>query len=75
METVNYIDKAINSSDDMLTVVEFIKATNYPIDTFMIDRFWHSMEEDKLIYIDDELIKWMGYSNSEKKFYEVIAEQ
>ena len=29
----------------------------------MVDRFWDTMEDGRLIYIDDELIKWMGYSN------------
>ncbi len=60
--SVNYIEKALTVSTEMLTVTEFIKATDFPIDMFMIDRFWHTMEEDKLIYVDDELIRWMGYN-------------
>ena len=30
----------------------------------MIDRFWNTMEEEKLIYVDDDLVSWMGYSNT-----------
>lgn len=48
----------------LLTVEEFIAATKYPIDTFMIDRFWNTMNEDRLIYVDDALISWMGYEAS-----------
>jgi hypothetical protein len=59
---MDYIAKALESPE-MLTVVDFIKFVDYPIDTFMIDRFWASMEDDQLIYVDDELIRWMGYSN------------
>jgi hypothetical protein len=50
------------AADHMLTIVEFIEVTKYPIDTFMIDRFWNTMEHNRLIYVDDELISWMGYS-------------
>ena len=67
MEFTNYIDKALAASNEMLTVIEFIKVIDYPIDMFMIERFWNNMEEDKLIYVDDELIKWMGYSGELKK--------
>jgi hypothetical protein len=58
---MDYIVKALESPE-MLTVSDFIKFVDFPIDTFMIDRFWASMEDDQLIYVDDELIRWMGYS-------------
>lgn len=60
----NYITKALEHSD-LLTVPEFIKYVNYPIDTFMIDRFWASIKKNQLIYVDDDLIRWMGYNSSE----------
>ena len=58
----DYIEKALSESDELLTVIDFIKVTKFPIDAFMIDRFWNTMEEDQLIYVDEELIRWMGYS-------------
>jgi hypothetical protein len=61
---MEYITKALESPE-MLTVVDFIHETAYPIDTFMIDRFWNTINDDQLIYVDDELIKWMGYSCEE----------
>jgi phage anti-repressor protein len=57
---MDYIAKAL-SNPNCLSVVDFIHETAYPIDTFMIDRFWSTMNDDRLIYVDDELIKWMGY--------------
>jgi hypothetical protein len=60
---MEYIVKALESPE-MLTVVDFIHETAYPIDTFMIDRFWASMENDQLIYVDDDLIRWMGYESA-----------
>ena len=64
----NYIETALAASkDELLTVIEFIKVAEFPIDVFMIDRFWNTMEEDRLIYVDDELISWMGYANTTAK--------
>jgi phage anti-repressor protein len=61
---MDYIAKAL-SNPNCLSVVDFIHETAYPIDTFMIDRFWNTINDDQLIYVDDELIKWMGYANIE----------
>jgi phage anti-repressor protein len=61
---MDYIAKAL-SNPNCLPVVDFIHETAYPIDTFMIDRFWNTINDDQLIYVDDELIKWMGYSCEE----------
>lgn len=58
-----YINNALQQQD-MLTVAEFIKVTNYPIDTFMIDKFWNTIEDNKLIYVDEQLIRWMGYEGT-----------
>ena len=58
----DYIETTLGASEELLTVIEFIKVTEFPIDAFMIDRFWNTMEEDRLIYVDDELISWMGYN-------------
>jgi hypothetical protein len=56
-----YVKKALDTSADMLTVMEYIKAVDYPINAFMIDRFYHTLGNDQLIYLDDELIQWVGY--------------
>ena len=61
----NYIETAlVASEEELLTVIEFIEITRFPIDVFMIDRFWNTMEENRLIYVDDELIRWMGYKSA-----------
>ena len=45
----------------MLTVIDFITTTNYPIDKLYIDRFWATLKNNMLIYVNDELIQWMGF--------------
>lgn len=60
-----YIEKAL-AVPELLTITEFIKVVEYPIDTFMIDRFWNTMNEDKLIYVDMDLIDWMGFTGEDR---------
>ena len=37
----DYIETALETSEEeLLTVIEFIDVTQFPIDAFMIDKFW-----------------------------------
>lgn len=47
----------------MQDLTTFIQNNNYDIDQIYIDAFWSSIEDDKWIYVNDELIKWMGYTS------------
>ena len=51
----------------MLTIQEFIEDKNYNIDSLYIDKFWESISNDKWIYINDDMLKWMGYNAIEIK--------
>ena len=42
-------------------------ATNCPIDRLYLDKFWHSLQEGQLIYVNDALAQWMGYSDTEAR--------
>jgi hypothetical protein len=53
----------------MFTIQEFIKNKNYNIENLYIDKFWESISEDKWIYIDDNMLEWMGYGIQPKKNY------
>lgn len=52
----------VKSKDEMFTIQEFISETKYNIDNFIIDKFWNNMSNDMDIYIDDSIIRWMGYT-------------
>lgn len=61
-----YIELAIEcrppqDNNDLLTIKEFIEATKFPIDKLYIDKFWASLHDNQLIYVDDDLIRWMGF--------------
>ena len=59
---VNIID--INSK--ILTIKELLKHVNYDINNIYIDQFWDNIENEKWIYIDNELILWMDYKDTKR---------
>lgn len=50
----------------MLTLKEFITATDFAVDKWSMDKFFHNIKDDVPLYIDDETIKWFGYSGEIK---------
>lgn len=55
------------SPNQMLTIKEFINKTEYPIDKFMVDNFFHNLDDDIPIYVNSDLIEWCGYLGELKK--------
>jgi len=68
--------KLTESKKSMLTVQEYIRKTKFNIDTFIINRFWTNMNDDIDIYIDEKIIRWMGYTgeyrNIKKSFMSLL---
>lgn len=52
-----------NGSSKMLSINSFIDKMNYDIDKFYINKYWHNLNDDYPILIDDFLIKSIGYTN------------
>ncbi len=65
---INMAMKAHTVEREMLTVSEFIEVAKYPIDKLYIDRFWASLYDNQLVYVDDELLKWMGFEAADAKY-------
>jgi MSV199 domain-containing protein/Meiotically Up-regulated Gene 113 (MUG113) protein len=63
----------IKENDNLLTVEELLTIVNYAIKKIYFDIFWNNIKDDKDIYIDNEMIKYMGYSdvdiNASKRCY------
>lgn len=51
----------------MLSINSFIDKMNYDIDKFYINKYWHNLNDDYPLLIDDFLIKSIGF-NSEKEY-------
>jgi len=77
----SYVEQALATYEDnteMLSVIDFINITNFPIDNLFIDKFWATLQEDKLIYVTDEIIQWMGFNakqnyNRKKDFLQLLS--
>ena len=62
--TSNKLDNIVNIHSNMLSVKELLNLVNYPINEIYIDKFWDNIENDKWIYIDTEMLKYIGYSDN-----------
>ena len=70
-----YVD-IININNDFLTIKELLKEVKYEYNDLYIDKFWENIQYDKWIYIDNNILSWLGYSNidiiSSKRAYIII---
>jgi len=55
----NIIHKTIN----LLTFKELLDVIDYDINNIYLDKFWNSIEDDKWIYLDNNTILWLGYTD------------
>lgn len=58
----NMLQKALDYSLMIMDIIKFVEVTNFDIDPFMIEKFWHSIKDDSPVYISREILIWMGYS-------------
>ncbi len=74
--TIETLSNNININENILTVKELLKLVNYEFNELYIDKFWSNIESDKWLYIDNEMLKYIGYSdidiNSSKRAYIII---
>ncbi len=57
----------IDINNEMLSVKDILKVVNYNIGNIYIDKFWDSIQYNKWIYIDNDMLLWMGYNCEELK--------
>lgn len=65
-----YIKKIFNESNmisniDMLSIQDFIRKSEFPIDNFMVDKFFNNLNDEIPIYITNELIEWCGFNSQD----------
>ncbi len=62
------INKAlITEKLQILPFTDFLRVTKIKLDQYMVDKFFHSIQNDMLIYVDETLIRWCGYSGEVKE--------
>lgn len=62
-----YVDRAISSSVSLLTIKEFITATNFAIDEESFNRLFTALDDNYPIYVDEAMLNWMGYEGEYKR--------
>lgn len=62
MLSIEQLSTIINVSEKLLTVKELLNNMNYPMNELYIDKFWNNIENDKWIYIDSDMLLWVGYN-------------
>jgi phage anti-repressor protein len=45
----------------MLTLKEFVTATDFAVDKWSMDKFFHNIKDEVPIYMDQPTIEWFGY--------------
>ncbi len=66
MESTNYIQLALDWRWKM-DLMRFIEVVSYPINTFHLNKYWHSLVEGHLYYVDDLAIVMLGIAGLTKE--------
>ncbi|ASZ85112.1 132L [Cherax quadricarinatus iridovirus] len=55
---------ALGTSDvNLLDIFQYIQAVKFEIDTFMLDKFWQCVNENRSASISRTILNWLGYEN------------
>ena len=55
----------ININKPLLTVKELLNNLNYQYNDIYLDKFWQNIKDDMWIYIDNDMLKYIGYNSNE----------
>jgi len=56
-----------HSNNLLLNIFDYIEAVRYPIDPFMLDKFWQCVSGNLSINSDAEIIQWLGYEHEQER--------
>jgi hypothetical protein len=76
MNKLTLTSDVININKPLLTVKELLNCVNYKYNTLFLDKFWNNIKDDIWLYIDEDMLKYIGYSeidiNSAKRTYLIL---
>ena len=52
----------INIDEPLLSIKELLNTINYEYNNIFLDKFWQNIKDDIWIYIDDNMLKYIGYN-------------
>jgi len=56
------MNEILTQYNKLLSITELLYIINYDLNKMYIDKFWSYIEHEECIYLDDELIQWLGYN-------------
>jgi hypothetical protein len=56
-----------HSNNLLLNIFDYIEVVRYPIDPFMLDKFWQCVNGNLRVHMDSEILGWLGYDHVEEK--------
>ena len=57
------IEELIIKYKEQLTIKDLLVELKYEINELYVDKFWENISNDKWIYINDEMLEWLGYES------------
>ena len=61
-------DMALNYSDSLLNIFDYIEAVQFRIDTMMLNKFWQCVAQNRCVDIHTTVLEWLGYDSEEERF-------
>jgi hypothetical protein len=58
---------ALNYSDTLLNIFDYIEAVMYRIDTMMLNKFWQCVTENRCVDIHASVFEWLGYDSGQDR--------
>lgn len=62
MSTQSEINQIIAKHGNNLSAKEFLEVMKYDVDRLYVDMFWDTIENDKWIYVNNQIIEYIGYN-------------
>jgi hypothetical protein len=77
MSQLKITTNIIDITKPLLSVKELLNTINYQYNDIFIDKFWQNIKDDIWLYIDDNMLKYIGYQAIELKkekqnYYDLI---
>lgn len=57
----------ILSQPKLLNIFDYIDAVNFEIDTFMLNKFWQCISENRCVVIHATILDWLGYESKNER--------
>ena len=76
MNKLTLTSEIVNINNPLLTIKELLNYVDYQYNSLFLDKFWQNIKDDVWLYIDEEMLKYIGYncndSRNDKKKYLII---